>query len=367
MFPTNINQKPTQDCIRWAQNCIGSKINCEPLPEHAHQDKHMYTLTEQYSQAQFLLVESYHDVPSMLKFITLAKILRHNSVHTPEIFHQEITTHRCWVIMSHFGHETLLDWLVKSNNPIQKKEIFEHCLREIKNFQVQKIPYAIGSYSSDDMMKDMSLSESYFCEKLLNQTLSDSEKSYLAHAKTTIAETCSKMPQGIMHFDFHSANIMLLPKRTLGILDFQDLKFGPIIYDLVSLLTDHYYLHQPHEINYYIKYYHRNHLTNFQKQNHKLSDFIKQFNIVTVQRHLKNIGIFSRLFTREKRHYLKHIPRMMHQLKQSCNEIEELKSLPDILWSTKIKQCFANTIDNHCRSSFSTQQIDSLAAEVNQN
>ena len=364
MFPTNINRRPTQDCIRWAETCIGSKIDCQPLPEHAHQDKHLYTLTEQHSQTEYLLVESYHDVPSMLKFITLAKILRHNKVHTPEIFYQEITTHRCWVIMSHFGHETLLDWLVKSNNPIQKKEIFEHCLREIKNFQIQKMPYVIGCYSSGDMMKDMALSESYFHDKLLNQSLSDSEKSYLAHAKTTIAEACSRMPQGIMHFDFHSSNIMLLPKRTLGILDFQDLKIGPVVYDLVSLLTDHYYQHQPHEINYYIKHYYQNYLTDLQKQNHSLSDFTQQFNLVTIQRHLKNIGIFSRLFTRDKQHYLKHIPRMMHQLKRSCAEINELENLPDIMWCKKIKQCFAQIIHKHCRSSFSTKQIDNILAEV---
>lgn len=121
MFPTNLHQKPTQDCIHWAQKQLNTTaLDIQPMPEHAHKDKHLYTVKLTDTDEQWLLVEAYQDVQSMLKFITLSKILRNNQIHTPEILSQEITTHRCWVIMSHFGHETLLDWLLTHDNPDQK-------------------------------------------------------------------------------------------------------------------------------------------------------------------------------------------------------------------------------------------------------
>ena len=216
------------------------------------------------------------------------------------------------------------------------------------------------------MIEDMTLTETHFINNLLNHPLNETEKSYLAHAKTAIAEACAQMPQTIMHFDFHSANLMLLPKRTLGILDFQDLKIGPYIYDLASLLTDHYYQHQQHEINHYIKHYYDSYLSKLQKQQQSPEAFQKQFDVVVTQRHLKNIGIFSRLFANNKQHYIKHIPAMMQQMKYSCARIIELRNLTDILWSAQIRKRFAQVVYQECKSSLSSQQMDSLLAEVEQ-
>ena len=191
------------------------------------------------------------------------------------------------------------------------------------------------------MFDDMSLTDTHFIKNLLETSLSNAEKSYLANSKSYILEEALKIPNSLVHFDFHSANIMLLPHRTLGILDFQDLKIGPICYDLMSLLTDHYYFHNEKESNQYIDLFYDQYLSTPHKQAFDKSQFHHMCRITSIQRHLKNIGIFSRLFFNSKPHYIKHIPGMMHQLNKQCSRCTPLKNLPEILWSEKIKSIYA--------------------------
>lgn len=342
MFPTNPNQTPSKECIQWVKKCIdSSEVTIQPLPEHAHKQKHYYTLISEKTQEKYLLVESLSDIASMLKFITLSKIIKKNHIETPEIYYQEISTSKCWVIMSHFGHETLLDWLTQPHSPDKKSQVLRHCLSEIHKFQKQKIPYPVSDYSAKNMFDDMSLTDTHFIKNLLETSLSNAEKSYLAHSKSYILEEALKIPSSLVHFDFHSANIMLLPHRTLGILDFQDLKIGPICYDLMSLLTDHYYFHNEKESNQYIDLFYDQYLSTPHKQAFDKSQFHHMCRITSIQRHLKNIGIFSRLFFNSKPHYIKHIPGMMHQLNKQCSRCTPLKNLPEILWSEKIKSIYA--------------------------
>lgn len=334
MFPTNKDLKPSDACLRWVSQCLKSENICAyPLPEHAHQKKHYFTIIENSKDKKMLLVEASGDISALIQFITLSKILHQNSIHTPQIYHQQIETERCWILMSHFGHETLLDWFTSHNDPQKKAILMQHCIQEIHRFQNQSIHYPAPHYHRGDILHDIELVEHYYLKKLLDISPDSTEKARLSHAKMLILETFQELPQDWMHFDFHSANIMLLPHRTLGILDFQDLKIGPINYDLMSLLTDHYYTHTHQEIDFYIQQFYQTTQNETLRQDFSLDKFRESCMIVAIQRHLKNIGIFSRLFFRNKQHYLQHIPKMMARLDTLCQHTNQLHLLTSALWS----------------------------------
>ena len=365
MFPTNFTKKPEKPCIDWTKSKLGTeKITIQPMSEHAHEQKHLYTITDCITGKIYLLIETLNDTENCLKFISIAKQLTKNNILVPTVFFQRIEKNRCWLITSHFGYQTALSWLTSPHKESQRKQLLEHFLSEISHFQKQKIEYPIGNYGHKKRLEHMNLTDEFFIHKLLSASQSDYDKKSFAYIKQYINDNTEKTPIAPMHFDFHSANIMLLPKRTLGILDFQDMALGPINYDLASILTDHYYYHNEKEVQYCIKKYYHDHLSESQKNKMSELDFIESTTMIAIQRHLKNIGIFTRLFFKNKHHYIKNIPIMMHRLKQLCQKNSTLSHLPEILWSTKMKCLYINAIEKHCTKQKQEHLIDELLQPI---
>jgi aminoglycoside/choline kinase family phosphotransferase len=336
MFPIHQKHTPTDACVNWAQDCLGPKLTISAMAEHAHQNKYHFSVICQKTKQRFLLVETHNDISSSLKFTTTTKILRKNGIHTPQVHHQKFSTEACWMIVDHFGDETMLDWLNQRPTERQQNIVIHHCLCEIQKFQKQKIEYPIPTYNTEKIRNDMQRCETDYLQNLLGASLSPREKAHLAHAKTYISEQIEKIPNAPMHFDFHSANIMMLPEKTLGILDFQDIQIGPINYDLASLLTDHYY-HHPHlKISHTIQKFYDEFVSKEHQSQISAQLFTEMTQLIAIQRHLKNIGIFSKLYLQGKKHYLNHIPGMMHRLQQLCLQNEILAKLPGIIWSSSL-------------------------------
>ena len=141
------------------------------------------------------------------------------------------------------------------------------------------------------------------------------------------------IPKSFVHRDFHSRNLMMTQKNNPGVLDHQDAVVGPITYDIVSLLKDCYItwdekltLDMLHSFSNKIK-----DVYNFSSE-----EFVEWYDITGLQRHLKAIGIFSRLNHRDnKTRYLSDIPRTfayvekvlekypyLTNIKSACHELE---------------------------------------------
>ena len=139
-------------------------------------------------------------------------------------------------------------------------------------------------------------------------------------SKDLLLQNALEQPQIFVHRDFHSRNLMKLENNNPGILDFQDAVKGPLTYDLVSLLRDCYIdWPQPRVNQLAIDYYEfvkLNELTNV-----TAAKFFRWFNLMGVQRHLKAIGIFSRLKIRDnKKQFLANIPRTLEYIYQVSSE-----------------------------------------------
>jgi aminoglycoside/choline kinase family phosphotransferase len=134
-----------------------------------------------------------------------------------------------------------------------------------------------------------------------------------------------------MHRDFHSRNLMLTSENNPGVLDFQDAVEGPLTYDAVSLFKDCYVKWPADKVKAWaLQYFDR--LSPELRGDLAVDDFMQQFDLMGVQRHLKAAGIFARLHHRDgKSGYLNDIPRTLRYLSEAAPQFGELSFLSDLI------------------------------------
>lgn len=179
-------------------------------------------------------------------------------------------------------------------------------------------------FDSAFMARENSIFPEWLLGHHLQLTLSDEEQQLLAETFACLTENNLAQPQGVMHRDFHSRNLMVCGGETpadsrLAVIDFQDMVIGPLGYDLVSLLKD-CYVRWPDTV---IEQGMRLGFDTLQQANLlgglDYAAFRRAADLTGMQRHLKAAGIFTRLCHRDgKSGYLKDIPRTLGYVVDVC-------------------------------------------------
>lgn len=179
-------------------------------------------------------------------------------------------------------------------------------------------------FDSAFMARENSIFPEWLLGHHLQLTLSDEEQLLLAETFACLTENNLAQPQGVMHRDFHSRNLMVCGCETpdeseLAVIDFQDMVIGPLSYDLVSLLKD-CYVRWPDAV---IEQGMRLGFDTLQQANLlgglDYAAFRRAADLTGMQRHLKAAGIFTRLYHRDgKSGYLKDIPRTLGYVVDVC-------------------------------------------------
>ena len=154
-----------------------------------------------------------------------------------------------------------------------------------------------------------------------------------ALARPALAQSALAQPQVCVHRDFHSRNLMVTDDRNPGVIDFQDAVIGPITYDLVSLLRDCYIAFPQSRVEDWAGHYFK------QLQSEQiiasdigLNQFMRWFDLMGVQRHLKASGIFARLSHRDGKHgYLNDVPLTIGYIDKVSAHYPELGFLHDLV------------------------------------
>ncbi|HDZ8834847.1 aminoglycoside phosphotransferase family protein [Aeromonas dhakensis] len=179
-------------------------------------------------------------------------------------------------------------------------------------------------FDSAFMARENSIFPEWLLGHHLQLTLSDEEQQLLAETFACLTENNLAQPQGVMHRDFHSRNLMVCggeapDESELAVIDFQDMVIGPLSYDLVSLLKD-CYVRWPDAV---IEQGMRLGFDTLQQANLlgglDYAAFRRAADLTGMQRHLKAAGIFTRLYHRDgKSGYLKDIPRTLGYVVDVC-------------------------------------------------
>src|SRR5690606_3268327 len=155
---------------------------------------------------------------------------------------------------------------------------------------------------------------------------------HLAQAFGHLVAAALEQPQVAVHRDYHSRNLLVTESANPGVLDFQDAVLGPVTYDLVSLLRDCYVAWPAERVRAWALRYRDAAARGGIVVGRDASAFLRWFDLMGVQRHLKAVGIFARLNHRDgKPGYLKDVPRTLGYVREVAARHAELAGLAAVL------------------------------------
>ncbi|MEN4053644.1 MULTISPECIES: phosphotransferase [Sulfurimonas] len=278
-----------------------------------------YRLTQ--ADKSYLLMDSSLEKESLAPFLDVTKRLSQAGVNVPKVYEQNLESG--YLIIEDFGNMHLLQSLTQQNF----KELYKKAIDEI--FKMQRADAnSLPLYDKTFLHFEMDLMQEWYLEKKLGHSLTQKEVHTLNKALDSISDVVLRQPQNIfVHRDYHSRNIMLREDGSLGIIDYQDAMNGALTYDLVSLLKDCYISFDRESILQLVLYFRDR--TSPQTSD---AEFIKWFDFMGMQRHIKVLGIFSRLHLRDgKDGYLKDIPLTLHYTLDAAQRYDETKELSKLL------------------------------------
>jgi aminoglycoside/choline kinase family phosphotransferase len=202
----------------------------------------------------------------------------------------------------------------------------------------------LPQYDSGLLRNEMELFREWYLGEHLGLKLSGDQQSVLDEIFTILIESALSQPQVWVHRDYHSRNLMVMELNNPGILDFQDAVLGPVTYDLVSLLRD-CYIRWPESrvIDWATGYYRLARQTGIPVGEDE-EQFLRWFDFMGVQRHLKACGIFARLNHRDgKKAYLDDIPRTLGYIIEIGRRHEWLQPLVNLIDDMNIRYMTADT------------------------
>ncbi|MDQ1325249.1 MAG: N-acetylmuramate 1-kinase [Campylobacterota bacterium] len=269
----------------------------------------------------YILMDSSLMPESLPPFVDVAERLLATGARVPDIIVKNIK--KGYLILEDFGSTHYFDILNKKNyHTLYQKAIDE--IIKMQGADIKKLPL----YDEDFLRFEMKLMQEWYLEKYLKISVTQQQQTVIDKALGLIVKIVLEQPQGVfVHRDFHSRNVMLTPAEEIGIIDYQDARAGAITYDLVSLLKDCYVEFDAKEIEKLALYYRDNSGVNADN-----TTFLKWFDFMGLQRHIKVLGIFSRLHLRDgKSEYLKDIPLTLKYVLNAAKKYDQTQELAQLL------------------------------------
>jgi aminoglycoside/choline kinase family phosphotransferase len=261
-------------------------------------------------------------------FLAVAELMRGAGVQTPEVHAAD--AENGFVLLGDFGIRSYLDSLDADS----ADRLYGDALAALLRLQtgVNAATAALPAYDEALLRRELEIFREWFLGRLLGLEPSLAESALLDVAWQRLIESALEQPKVCVHRDYHSRNLMVTDEANPGVLDFQDAVVGPIAYDAVSLLRDCYIAWPTARVHAWLNTY-RDAL-----QDAGLLDaagaerFRRWFDLMGMQRHLKAIGIFSRLKLRDgKPGYLKDIPRTFGYVVEVGRNYPEFAGFTDFL------------------------------------
>jgi len=260
-----------------------------------------------------------------LPFIHIAKLFEEAGTHVPHVYEQDLA--RGFLLLSDLGNTTYLQAINTDN----AKQLYGAATEALIKIQLASRKGELPNYDEALLRRELNLFPEWYVAKHLNVTLSDKQQAKLEECFQRILANNLAQSCVYVHRDYHSRNLMLSEPNP-GILDFQDAVYGPITYDLASLFKDAYIKWEEDQImDWLIRYWEKARKAGLPVHN-DFGEFYRDYEWMGVQRHIKVLGIFARLYHRDgKDGYLKDLPLVMDYLRRACERYIDLKPLLHLL------------------------------------
>jgi len=278
-------------------------------------------------------------------FLHVGKLFEDAGAHVPHVYAQDLA--QGFLLLSDLGSTTYLQALCGGVAAQQRgthrpppcgeeagnaKQLYGAATDALIKIQLASKEGELPPYDEALLRRELNLFPEWYLGKHLGVTLTDKQSNDLERAFQRILANNLAQPRVYVHRDYHSRNLMFVPDNNPGVLDFQDAVHGPITYDLVSLFKDAYIQWEEDQVmDWLIRYWEKARKAGL-PVNEDFGEFYRDYEMMGVQRHLKVLGIFARLYHRDgKDGYLKDIPLVFEYLHRACARYIELKPLLNLL------------------------------------
>jgi N-acetylmuramate 1-kinase len=262
-------------------------------------------------------------------WLDVAARLRAAGLHAPQVLARDLD--RGFLLLSDLGTRQLLPELHEDS----VDRLYHLGIDALLRMQTAVDCDGLPDYDAARLRAEMELLPDWFVERHLGHRLDSRERALFDAAFDALVAGALEQPRAFVHRDFHSRNLLLdadaAGQPQLGIIDFQDAVRGPLSYDLVSLLRDCYIAWPQQQLDQWLAHYHRR-ATAAGLLEAPEPAFRRWFDLMGLQRHLKVLGIFCRLWYRDgKAGYLADLPLVWRYTREVGAQYPETQPLVALL------------------------------------
>jgi N-acetylmuramate 1-kinase len=262
-------------------------------------------------------------------YLKVSGLLEGVGVHVPHVHAADAD--RGLLLLEDLGTINYLERLHAGDDP---GHLYGDALTALLGIQVRGAEASLGlpPYDEPALSRELALLPEWFLARHLALTLDAADKELLAMSFGFLIREALAQPAVFVHRDYHSRNLMVVAGRNPGVIDFQDALRGPVGYDLVSLLKDCYIAWPRERVVEWVAGYRQRLAAQGGQAGASEAQFLRWFDLIGVQRHLKVLGIFCRLWYRDgKPGYLPDLPRTLAYVRDTCARYSELAPLARFL------------------------------------
>lgn len=277
-----------------------------------------------YDSMSRIVMDAPPDKEDCRPFVAIAEALCGLGLNVPRILEADLE--RGLLLLTDLGTRLYLAEL----NEATVDALYADALESLARLQTRGDPEdpLLPAYDRGRLVEEMDLIRPWFLERHLQLSLSEDEHRLLDQVFALLCDSALEQPRVWVHRDYHSRNLMVTPRDNPGVLDFQDAVVGPITYDLVSLLRDCYIVWPRQRVDAWALRHRARLLQLGLKIPGTEHGFLRWFDLMGVQRHIKVLGIFSRLYHRDgKPGYLRDLPLVLHYTLEAASRYPELAEL----------------------------------------
>jgi aminoglycoside/choline kinase family phosphotransferase len=260
-------------------------------------------------------------------YLHVGALLAQTGVHVPAVY--AVDRERGFVLLEDLGTTSYLSALQDAG---RAEALYGEALVALARLQVRgrELQHELAPYDEAALRRELVLMPEWFCGRHLQRPVSAAETELFETTFRFLIAEALQQPQVFVHRDYHSRNLMVLPAHGPGVIDFQDALAGPVGYDLASIFKDCYIRWPRERVEAWVLAHRQALLGQGARRLAGADDaeFLRWFDLVSVQRHIKILGIFARLWWRDgKSGYLADLPLTVEYLQDSCRRYAELAAL----------------------------------------
>jgi aminoglycoside/choline kinase family phosphotransferase len=296
----------------------------EPVPASVDASFRRYFRLEKGGRS-LIVMDAPPEKEDSVPFIRVAGFLESMGLNAPRVLEADLE--RGFLLLNDLGSTQYLARL--REEPTVADRLYDDALDALSRMQLRGAAFQaqLPPYDEELLRFELSLFHDWLCGTHLGIEFDDAAEGEWQRLCDLLVSNALDQPQVFVHRDYHSRNLMVMAENNPGILDFQDAVEGPLTYDLVSLLKDCYIKWPEKRIREWAHTYFGRIDTPVRGSMGE-ADFMRHFELMGVQRHLKAAGIFARLNHRDgKPGYLLDVPRTLSYIVDLAPRYPELDFL----------------------------------------